>query len=203
MIYAKIDEQGNVLEFPYDFERTVEFMQTREVPADAVEVDTLSNRPDVAWDEVYDIDEVIIEGGVYTATFTTRDRFANDEDKLKGIMNLKRIHVQQNDISFTTKADSLKSKYPGAEVQSWDQQRREAEAYISNNDVATPLLSVIAASRDMTVSELSARVIANASDYDIAYGELLGEYQRNRGLLNAIDPDDNTTWDNIDSVARF
>lgn len=203
MIYAKIDDQGNVLEFPYDFERTIEFMQTREVPTDAVEVDIVSNRPNVAWDEVYDINEVIIEGDAYVATFTTRDRFTNDDDKLKGITTLKRIQTQQNYRTFTKRVADLKAKYPDAEVQSWDQQRREAEAYTLDNTATTPLLSVIADARGITVSELTAKVIANATAYDASYGEILGKYQRNRDLLNVIDFDDNTTWDNIDSVERF
>ena len=200
MIYAKIDDQGNVLEFPYNFERTMEFMQTREVPADAVEVDIASNRPSVAWDEVYDIDEVIIEGDAYVATFTTRDRFTTDEDRLKGITVQKRMQVQQNDRRFAARVATLKVKYPDAEVDSWDQQRREAESFSNDSNIPTPLLTVIANARNITVDELAAKVITNSTEYDIAFGKLLGAYQKNRDLLNAIDLDDDTTWGNVDLV---
>ena len=202
MIYAKIDEQGNVLEFPYDFERTVEFMQNREVPTDAVEVDIETNRPDVSWDEVYNYADVEVVDGAYVATFTTRDRYATTEDKLKGITTLKRIHIQHNDRVLITRITDMKATYPDVESQSWDQQRREAEAYTLDDMAATPLLSAIANTRDITISELVAKVIANASEYDASYGEVLGEYQKKRDLLNAIDLDDSSTWDNINFVVR-
>ena len=203
MIYAKIDDQGNVLEFPYDFERTVEFMQTREVPADAVEVDVETNRPDVSWDEVYNYADTEVVDGAYIATFTTRDRYATAEDKLKGITTLKRVELAQNDRAFAARSKALREKYSDAEVASWDQQRTEAAAYIADDTSTTPLLSAIASGRGITALELAQKVIANASEYDAAFGSLLGKYQKNRELLNAIALDNDTTWDNANLLERF
>lgn len=203
MIYAKIDDQGNVLEFPYDFEATPEFMQNREVPTDAVEVDVEANKPDVSWDEVYNYADVEVVDGAYVATFTTRDRYTTAEDKLKGITTLKRVELAQNDRAFAARSKALREKYSDAEVASWDQQRTEAAAYIVDDASTTPLLSAIAAGRGITVLELTQKVITNASEYDAAFGSLLGKYQKNRELLTAIDLADDTTWDNANLLERF
>lgn len=203
MIYAKIDDQGNVVEFPYNFDSSVEFRQTKEVPADAVEVDVETNKPDVSWDEVYDYDGTEVVNGAYVASFIVRSRYSTDEDMLKGINTLKRIESTQNDRIFTARSKALHEKYSDAEVASWDQQRSEASAYIANDTSPVPLLSAIASGRGITILELAQKVIANAAAYDVAFGQLLGKYQRNRELLNAIDLSDEATWGNIDLLERF
>ena len=199
MVYAKINDQGEVLEFPY-LPAGNPFIA---VSDSMVEVDVTTNKPDVSWDEVYHYDQVVISGDSYIATFITSSRYSTDEKRLKGITSLKLMRTQENDRTFNYKATELKKKYPEAEVDSWDQQRREALAYTDDNTVSTPLLSVIATERNISVADLSVKVITHATVYDSALGTLLGKYQKNRSLLNAIDLDDNTTWDNIDSIVRL
>ena len=199
MVYAKINDQGEVLEFPY----LPAGNPYIDVPNNMVEVDVTTNKPDVSWDEVYYYDQVVVSGDSYVATFTTSSRYSTDEERLKGITSLKLMRTQENDRTFNYKATELKKKYPEAEVDSWDQQRREALAYTDDNTVSTPLLSVIATERNISLADLSVKVITHATAYDITLGTLLGKYQKNRSLLNAIDLDDNTTWDNIDSIVRL
>lgn len=199
MVYAKINDQGEVLEFPCLPAENPHIA----VPDNVVEVDVTTNKPDVSWDEVYYYDQVVVSGDSYVATFTTSYRYSADEERLKGITSLKLMRTQENDRTFNYKATELKKKYPEAEVDSWDQQRREALAYTDDNTVSTPLLSVIATERNISVADLSVKVITHATAYDSALGTLLGKYQKNRSLLNAIDLDDNTTWDNIDSIVRL
>lgn len=198
MVYAKVDEQGTVLDFPYRFDERL-----GTVPDDAVEVDVTTNLPSVSWDQVYDYVGVEKNGTEYMATFSVRDRYTNAADKLKGITTLKRVKSNQNEKSFAYLSNKLREKYTDIEIASWDQQRKEAEAYTSDNTVSTPLLSSIASSRSITVFELAEKVTIKSAEYDTAFGSLLGKYQKNRELLNTLDLEDETTWSNVDLVERL
>jgi hypothetical protein len=64
MVYVKVDEQGNVLEFPY------RFRDLRKVPEDAVKCDTVSQKPTVKWYEGLWYDRVEKEGDKYVVYYT-------------------------------------------------------------------------------------------------------------------------------------
>ena len=96
MVYAKINDQGEVLEFPY-LPAENPFIA---VSDSMVEVDVTTNKPDVSWDEVYYYDQVLVSGDSYVATFTTSSRYSTDEERLKGIISLKLMRTQENDRTF-------------------------------------------------------------------------------------------------------
>lgn len=200
MIYAKLDDQGNVTEFPYR-DRSVERLSPNDdLPEGVVRVDIETNRPNVTWEQIYHFDTVTKTGDNYIASFTVSDRFKNDEDKLRGIKDLVLIRSKQNERRFVHLSNELTKKYPDSEVKSWGQQRIEAEAYLNDDNANVPLLTTIAAARGIELDDLAIKVISNVNEYDSTFGTLLGKYQKNRTLLAAIDLDDGTTWNNIDQL---
>ena len=204
MMYAKINEDGSVAEFPYRSRELDRFRPNQELPTDVVEVDTHTNKPTLKWDQKVSIDSVVQEGDKYVATYHAPEpKFADEAARLKSITGIKNLRQGENERKFAFKSKAIGGEYLDGERDSWDQQRTEAIAYSADETVSTPLLSAIADARGITVAELADKVLANAAEYDAAYGELLGKYQRNRDILNSIDLENPETWDSIDSIVRL
>ena len=202
MTYAKINIDGTILEFPYHLPHIFLIPSDQTLPEDIVKVDTETNLPVATWKQVAMFDSVVKTGEIYAVTYTIVDRFADDTAIVKGITNLKKQHEGTNERTFTFKAKQLLSIYPDVERETWAQQNQEAAAYQADNSVATPLLTAIATARNITVAELTVKVLAKAEEYAVQYGALLGAYQANRQILASIDLNDNTTWDLIETIVR-
>jgi len=197
MMYAKINEEGNVVEFPYRDLSRPDFLPEQELPADAVEVDTETNRPQDAWDKKLFYDNVEKMGDKYVLNYRIEERFSTHEDKVnrfKDMVEKKRI---ENDDWLEKKTAELNSSYPFSEQQSWSIQREEALKYRDDNAFVPPLLSVIAENRGVTISEMVDKVLVNVDFYNRSFGEILGVYQRNRDLLNSIDFGVEDSWSNF------
>lgn len=78
----------------------------------------------------------------------------------------------------------LAQTYPDGEVSSWPQQIKEAEALTADPNAAAPLLSSVATARNITLSDLAGRVLAKASAYSLAAGQIIGKRQ---ALEDALD----------------
>lgn len=76
---------------------------------------------------------------------------------------------------------ALTATYPQAEIQSWPQQVKEAEAY---PNAPTPLLESIALQRGLGVDELVQRVRAKVQAFSVGSGHYIGQRQ---ALEDAID----------------
>ena len=203
MIYAKINTDGTVAQFPYQSVTINNLRPNQTLPTDAVEVDTETNKPATTWKQVANFNSVEKSGDNYIATYTVADRYADDASKLKGITTLKKQHEGTNERNFAVKAKDLVSDYSEFERTTWNQQLQEATLYTADNGASTPLLSIIATERGITVADLVTKVLANATEYDTAFGSLLGKYQKNRSILNSIDLNGNTTWDSIDNIVSL
>jgi hypothetical protein len=90
MIYAKIDENGNVLEFPYRIERL------REVPSDAVEVDSQSQKPSTKWYQGLWYDRVEKEGDKYVLYYTIGNKKYQSDQHKKETLSLLLKQAQEN-----------------------------------------------------------------------------------------------------------
>jgi hypothetical protein len=82
MVYAKVDEQGNVLEFPY------RFRDFRKVPDDAVKCDTQSQKPTVKWYEGLWHDRVEKEGEQYVVYYTVGLKKYSSVDEKKQTLRI-------------------------------------------------------------------------------------------------------------------
>lgn len=104
-VYAKIDAEGNVIEFPYR-ELTKPALQGRnsEVPEDAVEVDTTSRKPTgLKWYQGIWYDQVEREGDSYVLEYTVAEKkWSTPEEKKNTLATLIRM--------AKTKIDTLTDK---------------------------------------------------------------------------------------------
>lgn len=140
--------------------------------------------------------------GVYLVDATPPDgqQWAGRADNISGlpvavfepvplteILNQKAREV---DADFTAACNVIRAGYTPDEIQSWPQQQYQAEAYTADSNAAVPLLTAMAGARGVTVAELAARILANASAYSEAYGQALGARQRRQIELAAIDLED-------------
>ncbi|WP_421707095.1 hypothetical protein [Algihabitans sp.] len=76
--------------------------------------------------------------------------------------------------------------YPQHEIDTWDQQLREATVYTADAQAPVPLLSAMAAARGWTVQQLAARVMQKAAEFAVSGGEVLGTQQALEDSLEAI-----------------
>jgi len=194
MLYAKINNKQEIQEFPYRW-------NGRDVPEDAVLVDTESRKPERTWDKNLFYDNVEQVDGQYVLNYKIEERYDTQEDKINRLKTEVERATQRNEKRFINQVKQIESTYPQEERNSWPTQRQEAAAYNADNNVDTPLLSVLAAQRGITVSEMVSKVLANVSEYNQVYGEALGEYQRNKVLLEQVVLEDESTWVYFDEVS--
>ncbi|NYT62350.1 hypothetical protein H0A66_08500 [Alcaligenaceae bacterium] len=69
---------------------------------------------------------------------------------------------------------TLAATYPDWEIQSWPQQVKEAEALVVDLGTAAPLLTAIAATRSLPLTELASRVLDKMNAYAVASGTMIG-----------------------------
>lgn len=72
---------------------------------------------------------------------------------------------------------ALVSTYPDREISTFDKQEAEARAYMADPEAPTPLLSVLAKARGISMDELVKRVIAKADAFATASGYIIGQRQ--------------------------
>ena len=76
--------------------------------------------------------------------------------------------------------------YPQHEIDTWDQQLREATAFTGDAQAVVPLLSAMATARGWSVSQLAARVMQKAAEFAVAGGEVLGTQQALEDSLDQV-----------------
>lgn len=96
----------------------------------------------------------------------------------------KKAKVLQANALCDAAVATLTATYPQAEIQSWPQQVKEADAFLVDSSADVPLLTAIAAQRELGVHELVERVHAKVTAYAQASGYLIGKRQ---ALEDAID----------------
>lgn len=76
--------------------------------------------------------------------------------------------------------------YPASEVLTFDQQTIEAKAYHADNAASVPLLSALAASRNMLLPELVHRVLAKHDAFSALSGAVIGQRQALEDTLDSL-----------------
>ena len=74
--------------------------------------------------------------------------------------------------------EEIVKPYTKTEQLTWDSQVKEADAYLVNDQVDTPLLSALASNRGVSLSNLVSWVKENEAQYRVAIGTLLGQQQK-------------------------
>ena len=99
------------------------------------------------------------------------------EEQLKALA-AKRIREK-----YALLMDAIVKPYTKTEQLTWDAQVKEADAYIVNNQAATPMLTTMATHRGVTLEDLVTWVKENEMAFRIAIGTLLGQQQRELDIL--------------------
>lgn len=89
---------------------------------------------------------------------------------------------------FNDKAKAISSaRYGNLEQQSFEQQKKEAEAWTADNSATTPMLTTLATARGISVSDLVAKINAKVTAYNSAVATLLGEQKVLEDEVDALD----------------
>jgi hypothetical protein len=90
------------------------------------------------------------------------------------------------DADFESAVSSLTAGWPQHEIQTWSKQEAEARAFVANQSSPTPMLTTIAATRGLTVSELAQRVIRDADAFTNASAHYVGLRHKARQRVQAL-----------------
>lgn len=109
--------------------------------------------------------------------------YLTDQDKSNTVLLYREIMRYILDEVYDKRLIELKLNVSDIESQSWDQQRQEAVAYKTDASSPTPMLTILASSRNITVSEMADKVINAVNKYNSDLTNLLG---RKQGIENEI-----------------
>ena len=129
----------------------------------------------------------LVEAVHWAGGYVVVDAPAEPEPPLVAVSSLIARKRRQIHDEARRRRDLLAPHYPQHEIDTWDQQRREAVAYQGDPSIAdTPLLTAMATARGMTVAALAARVLTKAQAFAQAGGAILGAQQALEDQLQAI-----------------
>lgn len=84
---------------------------------------------------------------------------------------------------YAKKMAAVAAPYKQEERETWFTQLKEADEWLIDNTVATPMLTAMATARGITVAIMVGKVKENDTRFRQAIGALLGEQQRELDLL--------------------
>jgi hypothetical protein len=82
---------------------------------------------------------------------------------------------------------ALSADKPELESSTWPAQLEESKAYLADNTVDTPVLSILAAARGITVDDQASRVVLKEADFNKVVATLLGQQKALSDEIKAID----------------
>ena len=99
-----------------------------------------------------------------------------DEDKVNIVSLTKKILTLVVEDRFSNHHVQI-DRVSTVESATWEQQKVEAVAYTADNTVSTPVLSILANNRSMTVAEFAVKVLENVEEHQIKLANLLAQQQ--------------------------
>lgn len=168
--------------------------KTKRVPVPAVEADSVLH--------VWGVPEEYRKDGVFVSVVTNGQPVevpacsqteaayigsveleANEAARLAAA---KAAKLDELNVACDAAVTQLMVKYPEAEVLSWPQQIKEAEAVlVKGAEAQAPMLEAIASARGLTVDDLAQRVLAKMQAYSHLSGALFGARQAAEDAIEA------------------
>lgn len=93
---------------------------------------------------------------------------------------------------------AILKQYPKFEVDTWQNQLRDANAYIADNAAVVSTLEALATQRDITKQSAAEKVIAKAAVFEAFSGKQAGERQRLEDLIDAA-----LTVEQLNAIPKF
>lgn len=116
------------------------------------------------------------EDGKWCQTWEVRDY--TSEEAAEAMERAKARKVREINAAYEQELGAALKDYPEAETKTWDKQEAEARAWVTDNSAPTPYLDGLATARDLSKSELVARVIAKADAWIALSASATGKRQR-------------------------
>ena len=111
-----------------------------------------------------------------------------DEDKAAGVLYNKLLFKKYIRDRFNDKAkDIVSARIGDLEVLSFEQQKKEAEAWTADNSASVPMLTTMATARGISVSDLVSKINAKVSAYNSAIATKLAEQKVLEDEVDALD----------------
>jgi len=196
-MYARIDNDGNVIEFPVrEYDR---FLLPSSEPLldDVVEVDTETNKPITTWNQILSYNGIENINGNYFLNYSVNERHNDFDSKKTFIEKLVKQYKNQNERKFIALSKQINASYKQDEINTWNLQVTEAKNYLNDIDDYS-FITKLAQERGIDLSDFVNKIMTKHNSYIEEYGTMLGKYQKNRELLFSIDLSDETTFDLID-----
>lgn len=104
--------------------------------------------------------------------------FLTDEDRELSLKFNKFVMLKVIADRFSERMKNLIVDASNLEVATWEEQKREALLYQSDNTASTPLIDILATGRGVTKQELVTKILTNVESYKIKLANLLVEQQQ-------------------------
>lgn len=104
--------------------------------------------------------------------------FLTDEDRELAVNYNKFVMLKVIADRFSERMKNLTVDASDLEVATWEEQKREAILYQSDNTSSTPLIDILAEGRGITRETLVTKILANVDAYKIKLANLLVEQQQ-------------------------
>ena len=111
---------------------------------------------------------------------------------------IKAAALARIDNAYEEAIKAMTDGYPGDEVASWPQQEAEARAWSTDATTRTPWIDAAAIMRGVDKAALVDKIIAKASVFVPAHGQLTGKRQKLRDEITALG--DNPTQQQLDEI---
>ncbi len=99
-------------------------------------------------------------------------------ERIDKVYSLSKINT-----NYENAVSQLTSSVPSSEISTWTKQENEARSWLLDNNVNTPLIDAICASRGCEKSYLVTKIIEKADAYANAIGALVGDRQKQEKLI--------------------
>lgn len=136
--------------------------------------------------EAAPVADPLVEAAYRAGGYTVVDEQPEPEPPLVSVRSLEAQKRREIHERAAAARDAIAPNYPQHEIDTWDQQHREALDFTADPAAPTPLLSAMAMARGWTVTDLAARVLLKAQAFAVAGGEILGTQQGLEDALSAI-----------------
>lgn len=103
--------------------------------------------------------------------------YLTEEDIANTVLFMKAVMTKMLHMHYNRELEKLSINSSNVEMISWAEQKKEALAYMEDNSVATPVLSILAAERGISVGELATKVVEKVTAYNTAVATLLSKQQ--------------------------
>lgn len=103
--------------------------------------------------------------------------YLTDEDKVNATEFMKAVMRLLLDDVYDKRLMQANLEVSGLESSTWKQQEQEARAYVADSSSNVPMLTLLAAAREITISEMAAKVLAAVDKYNSTIAQLLANKQ--------------------------